>query len=68
MRKLYEDFKETLLDHKQDILNQQARFSQEVKGLTKAARQYKLQLDGYEEEIDRNIAKINIKIKSCKED
>lgn len=67
MREKYEEFKEMLMDHQHEVMNKKAEFNKDVKGLTKDARQYKLQLDGYSEEITRNINTINMRLKNIKD-
>ena len=63
MREKYEEFKEMLYNHQQEVIDKKAEFNKEVKALTNEARQYKLQLDGYSEEITRNINTINNKLR-----
>jgi uncharacterized coiled-coil DUF342 family protein len=67
MRERYEELKEMLMNHQREVMQKKAEFNKEVKGLTKDARQYKLQLDGYSEEITRNINTINKRLQKLKD-
>ena len=68
MRELYEEFKRMLTNNQHEVMYKKAEFNKNVKSLTKEARAYKLQLDGYSEEITRNINAINKKIQNLKDE
>jgi len=67
MKQLYEDFKEMLIDNQKEVMSRKEQFKREVKVLTKSARDYRLQLDGYGEEIERNIIAVNNRLKQIKD-
>jgi len=68
MRDLYNEFKEMLIENQKSVMGKKADFNREVKTLTKEAREYRLQLNEYGKEIERNIKAINKKIKNFKEE
>jgi hypothetical protein len=63
----YEDLKEMFVENQRAVTYKLEQFNKDVKGLTKEARQYKLQLVNYSEEINRNIKLIDKSVKQLKD-
>jgi hypothetical protein len=63
----YEDLKEMFIENQRAVTYKLEQFNKDVKGLTKEARQYKLQLVNYSEEINRNIKLIDKGVKQLKD-
>jgi hypothetical protein len=67
MMEKYEDLKEMFVENQRAVTYKLEQFNKDVKGLTKEARQYKLQLVNYSEEINRNIKLIDKSVKQLKD-